>query len=120
MERNLYTSSWLPLSSRMIFFSVKKDFQMKTEIPQARTGVSGDPDELLALAEMRMPFGKYRGRLLIDLPEPYVVWFAKKGFPEGKLGRMLQAMYEIKVNGLEYLFAPLRKAQENSIRREKK
>jgi uncharacterized protein (DUF3820 family) len=67
-----------------------------------------DPDELLALASMRMPFGKYRGRLLIDLPEPYVVWFANNGFPEGKLGKMLQAVYEIKVNGLEYLFIPLR------------
>lgn len=65
-------------------------------------------DELLQLAAMRMPFGKYKGRLLIDLPEPYVVWFANKGFPEGKLGRMLQVVLEIKVNGLEYLFEPLR------------
>ena len=62
-----------------------------------------DTNELLALVSMRMPFGKYQGRLLIDLPEPYVVWFAQNGFPEGKLGRMLQAVYEIKVNGLEYL-----------------
>lgn len=67
-----------------------------------------DCDEMLALASVRMPFGKYQGRLLIDLPEPYIVWFAGKGFPEGKLGRMLQAVYEIKVNGLEYLFTPLR------------
>jgi hypothetical protein len=72
--------------------------------------LSGNPDELLALVKMRMPFGKYQGRRLIDLPEPYVVWFANQGFPEGKLGRMLQAVYEIKVNGLEYLFEPLRKA----------
>jgi uncharacterized protein (DUF3820 family) len=71
-----------------------------------------DPEELLALASMRMPFGKYQGQLLIDLPEPYVVWFAKKGFPEGKLGRMLQAVYEIKVNGLEYLFMPLRRMKQ--------
>jgi uncharacterized protein (DUF3820 family) len=70
--------------------------------------VSGDPGDLLELAATRMPFGKYQGRLLIDLPEPYVVWFANQGFPEGKLGRMLQAVYEIKVNGLEYLFDPLR------------
>lgn len=68
-----------------------------------------DPTQLLELAEMRMPFGKYGGRLLIDLPEPYVVWFASKGFPPGKLGQMLQTIYEIKVNGLEYLFEPLRK-----------
>ncbi|SHO49507.1 DUF3820 family protein [Desulfopila aestuarii] len=73
-------------------------------------GISGlDHTQLLELAETRMPFGKYSGRLLIDLPEPYVIWFAGKGFPAGKLGRMLQTIYEIKVNGLEYLFEPLRK-----------
>lgn len=69
---------------------------------------SQDHEQLLELAAMRMPFGKYQGRLLIDLPEPYVVWFAGQGFPEGKLGRMLRTVYEIKVNGLEYLFDPLR------------
>ncbi len=63
---------------------------------------------LLKLARTRMPFGKYNGRLLIDLPEPYVVWFSRKGFPKGELGRMLQLVYEIKANGLEYLFDPLR------------
>lgn len=63
---------------------------------------------LLELAEMRMPFGKYKGRLLIDLPEPYVVWFSQRGFPAGKLGEMLRIVYEIKLNGLEYLFKPLR------------
>jgi uncharacterized protein (DUF3820 family) len=67
-----------------------------------------DPEILLELATMRMPFGKYKDRLLIDLPEPYVVWFSQKGFPGGKLGEMLQMVYEIKVNGLEYLFKPLR------------
>lgn len=67
-----------------------------------------DHNALLELAEMRMPFGKHGGMRLIDLPEPYVVWFARQGFPEGKLGRMLAVVYEIKVNGLEYLFEPLR------------
>lgn len=67
-----------------------------------------DHQELLDLVEMRMPFGKYAGRRLIDLPEPYVVWLAQQGFPPGKLGRMLAAIYEIKLNGLEFLFAPLR------------
>lgn len=62
---------------------------------------------LLELAAMKMPFGKYAGRRLIDLPEPYVVWFARKGFPPGKLGQMLAIVHEIKINGLEYLFAPL-------------
>lgn len=65
-------------------------------------------EELLALARTKMPFGKYAGYLLVDLPEPYVVWFAQKGFPNGKLGRMLRLVYEIKVNGLEYLFEPLK------------
>ena len=48
-----------------------------------------------------MPFGKYKGEYLVDIPEYYYVWFKQKGFPEGKLGRLLQEMYEIKVNGLE-------------------
>jgi uncharacterized protein (DUF3820 family) len=81
---------------------------MTEDTLQPCTEAVGNPDDLMALAEMRMPFGKYQGRLLIDLPEPYVVWFGKKGFPEGRLGRMLQTVYEIKVNGLEYLFEPLR------------
>jgi uncharacterized protein (DUF3820 family) len=61
------------------------------------------------LLKTRMPFGKFKGRLLIDLPEPYVAWFARKGFPKGELGKMLQIVHEIKINGLEYLFDPLRK-----------
>ena len=64
---------------------------------------------LKKLLKTRMPFGKYKGRLLIDLPEPYVVWFARKGFPKGELGKMLQIVHEIKINGLEYLFDPLRR-----------
>ena len=67
-----------------------------------------DHKALLELAAMRMPFGKYQGRRLIDLPEPYVVWFSQQGFPAGKLGDMLRTVYEIKDNGLEYLFEPLR------------
>jgi uncharacterized protein len=67
-----------------------------------------DHQALLELAAARMPFGRYAGRLLIDLPERYLVWFAGQGFPEGKLGRQLQAVYDIKLNGLEYLFEPLR------------
>jgi uncharacterized protein (DUF3820 family) len=67
-----------------------------------------DCNALRELAAMRMPFGKYAGVRLVDLPEPYVVWFARQGFPAGKLGTMLGVVYEIKVNGLEYLFDPLR------------
>lgn len=54
-----------------------------------------------------MPFGKYAGTYLINLPEPYVIWFAKKGLPEGELGEMLQLVQEIKLNGLEGLIKPL-------------
>lgn len=71
-------------------------------------GLLSDPLQLMRLARYRMPFGKYEGRLLIDLPEPYVVWFANQGFPKGELGQMLSIVYEIKVNGLEELFTPLR------------
>ena len=67
-----------------------------------------DATVLLELARIRMPFGKYKDRRLIDLPESYVVWFSQKGFPDGQLGDMLRMVYEIKINGLEYLFKPLR------------
>jgi uncharacterized protein len=67
-----------------------------------------DKNYLLKLAKARMPFGKYANRLLLDLPEAYVVWFKQKGWPKGELGIMLQDVYEIKLNGLEYLFKPLR------------
>jgi len=67
-----------------------------------------DREYLLKFANAKMPFGKYAGRLLIDLPEPYVVWFRQKGFPKGELGEMFGLLYEIKVNGLDYLIDPLR------------
>ncbi len=70
--------------------------------------LSPDPKFLLELAQAKMPFGKYAGRLLIDLPEPYVVWFRQKGFPNGKLGKQLETIYVIKANGLEHLFDPIR------------
>ncbi len=69
----------------------------------------GDPQLMLKLARYRMPFGKYRNTRLIDLPEPYVVWFANRGFPKGELGELLGVVLEIKINGLEYLFEPLKK-----------
>lgn len=72
------------------------------------TESAGNVDDLIALARMRMPYGAHKGKLLIDLPEHYVVWMAGEGFPAGKLGEMLQSIYDIKVNGLEYLFEPLR------------
>ena len=66
--------------------------------------IQPDKEAFIALATTKMPFGKYKGLRLIDLPERYLVWFSQKGFPEGKIGEMLQAVYEIKLNGLEYLF----------------
>lgn len=69
--------------------------------------VSMNPKDLLKLTATKMPFGKYAGTPLVDLPETYIVWFAKKGFPEGELGNLLRAVYEIKLNGLEYLFRPI-------------
>ena len=67
-----------------------------------------DPSLLLKIARTPMPFGKYKDLPLVDLPEPYVVWFAQKGFPTGELGELLKMLYEIKVNGLEYLLKPLK------------
>jgi hypothetical protein len=67
-----------------------------------------NPKRLLALATTRMPFGKYKGRLLVDLPEPYVVWYHRSGYPAGDMGGLLRELYEIKVNGLEPLLDPFR------------
>ena len=58
---------------------------------------------------MKMPFGKYKDLVLCDLPVSYLEWFAKKGFPPGKLGMLLATLYEIKINGLTYLLEPLKK-----------
>ena len=55
-----------------------------------------------------MPFGKYKGTVLVDLPEPYVVWFFNKGLPTGKLGELMETLYVIKANGLEPLLDPFR------------
>lgn len=67
-----------------------------------------DLDVLVEIARMRMPFGRYQGTRLIDLPEPYVVWFRNRGYPKGRLGMLLATLFEIKANGLERLLAPLR------------
>jgi len=67
-----------------------------------------DPDILRKLANWRMPFGRYKGHFLIDLPEPYVVWFSRQGNPEGQLGRLMEELYTIKLNGLEDLVRPFR------------
>lgn len=67
-----------------------------------------------------MPFGKYKGRLITELPLPYLQWFKRKGFPKGKLGMLLQTMYEIKVNGLDYLLDPIKEIVAIETKREVK
>ncbi|MGB3607719.1 MAG: DUF3820 family protein [Psychroserpens sp.] len=67
-----------------------------------------DKNFLINLAHTKMPFGKYKGYYLIDLPEYYVVWYHNKGFPQGKLGDMLTQVYELKLNGLEYLIRDIK------------
>ena len=65
-------------------------------------------DPLLRLVQVEMPYGKYKGRLIADLPGNYLNWFAREGFPPGELGRLLSLMQEIDSNGLKHLLAPLR------------
>jgi uncharacterized protein len=68
-----------------------------------------DPKLLIQLTEMKMPYGKYKGILLCNLPVSYLEWFSRKGFPKDKLGTLLQIQLEIKINGLDYLLEPLKK-----------
>ena len=64
---------------------------------------------------MTMPFGKYQGRLLIDIPEEYLLWLNNKGMPDGKLGLLLSLALEIKMNGLEDILNPLRSQQRPAV-----
>lgn len=68
-----------------------------------------DPDLLVQLVTMKMPFGKYKDTVLCDLPVSYLEWFHREGFPKGKLGMLLATLYEIKINGLEKLLQPLKR-----------
>lgn len=77
--------------------------------------MNSEYDDLVKIANMKMPFGKFKGMALIDLPEPYVVWFYGQGMPDGELGRLMLQLYEIKVNGLEYLFRPLKEKPETEL-----
>jgi len=71
--------------------------------------LTSDQKKLIQLAHTKMPFGKYEGWHLIDLPEYYMVWFNTKGFPKGQLGEQLQLVYELKLNGLEELIRNIKK-----------
>ncbi|MCT4637167.1 MAG: DUF3820 family protein [Bacteroidales bacterium] len=64
---------------------------------------------LIKLANTKMPFGKYKDYYLCDIPEYYIVWYKNKGFPKGEIGELMALLYEIKLNGLEYLLKPLKK-----------
>jgi uncharacterized protein (DUF3820 family) len=70
-----------------------------------------EAEDLQKLVTMRMPYGKYQGRLLADLPGAYLAWFAREGFPNGELGRLLALALEIDHNGLSRLLDPLRRPQ---------
>ncbi|WP_372826079.1 DUF3820 family protein [Polaromonas sp.] len=67
------------------------------------------PEDLQLLVTREMPFGKYKGRLIADLPGNYLAWFAREGFPQGEIGRLLSLMLEIDHNGLSSLLEPLRR-----------
>jgi len=67
-----------------------------------------DRQFLIDLAKMKMPFGKYKDRFLIDLPEHYIVWYKNKGFPNGKLGKQMELVYELQLNGLEDIIRKIR------------
>ena len=73
-----------------------------------------NPEHLELLLSREMPFGKYKGRLIADLPGHYLTWFARQGFPRGELGQLLALMHELDHNGLTGLLVPLRSVRKNS------
>ncbi len=77
-----------------------------------------DSDSLQRLLTLAMPFGKYKGRVIADLPGNYLNWFAREGFPPGELGRLLALMHEIDHNGLSSLLDPLRRQVRSSVRQQ--
>lgn len=84
-------------------------------MPKNKPNLSDLPDQrdfLRKLAHAKMPFGKYKDRLLIDLPEHYLVWYSQKGFPKGALGIQMQTVYELQLNGLIYLVRNIQKMSD--------
>ncbi len=73
------------------------------------------PEILREICVVKMPFGKYEGTILADLPVSYLEWFNRKGMPKGKLGMQLSTVYEIKLNGLMDLLIPIRAAVRNEM-----
>jgi len=84
--------------------------RMGTEKPIERM----NPEHLVRLLEREMPFGKYKGRVIADLPGYYLAWFARKGFPPGQLGQLLALMHELDHNDLAGLLEPLRRARRQA------
>ncbi|KAA2216281.1 DUF3820 family protein [Chryseobacterium sediminis] len=74
-----------------------------------------NPEILKEICVMKMPFGKYEGTVLVDLPVSYLEWFNRNGMPKGKLGMQLSTVYEIKLNGLMDLLTPIRAAIRNGL-----
>lgn len=72
------------------------------------------PEDLKLLITQEMPYGKYKGRVIADLPGHYLAWFAREGFPPGQIGQLLALMHEIDHNGLKGLLEPLRRQTRNS------
>jgi len=101
----------LPLTNQNVKsqdLTLDKERSIKNPSRESSMSTPKGVEYMLELVRARMPFGRYKDVLLVDLPETYIMWFARKGFPKGKLGGMLQSVYEIKLNGLEYLLKPLR------------
>ena len=73
-----------------------------------------NPQLLLEMVKTKMPFGRYKGTFISDLPVSYLEWFQREGFPAGKLGMMLATAYEIKLNGLEFLLTPIKRSTRNA------
>jgi hypothetical protein len=73
------------------------------------------PEDLQKLVTMTMPYGKYKGRILADLPGNYLNWFAREGYPKGELGRLIELMQTLDHNGLKDLLTPLRSSQTSSF-----
>lgn len=72
-----------------------------------------DPKLLIDLVKMKMPFGKHKDTLLCDLPTYYLEWFARKGFPKGKLGMLMETMFVIRTNGLDDILNPIKEMYKN-------
>ena len=97
---------------KALFPKMRHDELMDEKSLKGREQPALDPKILIEIARMEMPFGRYAGRKLIDLPEPYVVWFARKGFPKGRLGLLFATLLEIKANGLEPMLASFREKDD--------